>query len=87
MAVQGKVPRLNRVSILVEYQPPEIRRHRDADNPMPSVKACIDGIVAAGVLADDESPRYVTEITCRIGEPFPRGRIVLHLTEISGGAL
>lgn len=81
MARQARIPRLERVSVVAEYQPPDQRR-RDADNPAPSVKACIDGIVAAGVLDDDESPRYVAEIICRIGEPYPGGRMVLFLAEV-----
>ena len=85
MAVRQGIPRLERASIVVEYQPPD-RRHRDADNaPAASGKSCIDGIVAAGVLEDDESPRYVTELLCRIGEPYPRGRLVLTITEVTGG--
>jgi hypothetical protein len=88
LALQARIPRLERVSVVAEYQPAPVRRRRDADNPMPSVKACLDGIVAAGVLADDECPRYVSEITARIGEIYPRGRLVLHLTELAapGGA-
>ena len=42
-----------------------------------------DGIVMAGVLEDDECPRYVAGIWCTIGEIFPRGRLVLHLTELA----
>ena len=82
MALQAKIPRLERVSVAAEYQPPD-RRRRDADNPVASVKAAIDGIVAAGVLPSDESPRYVTSVTCTIGETFPLGRLVLHLTEVT----
>ena len=81
-ALQAKIPRLERVSVVAEYQPPD-RRHRDSDNPAASVKACIDGIVQAGVLPDDESPRYVESVTYRIGEPYPKGRLVLYLTEVS----
>jgi len=81
MALQAKIPRLERVSITAEYQPPD-RRHRDADNPVASVKAAIDGIVAAGILPSDESPRYVASVTCSIGEPYPKGRLVLHLAEL-----
>lgn len=47
---------------------------------MLSVKAALDGIVAAGVLRSDDS-RYVTEVSCRIGPLYPKGRLVLHLTE------
>ena len=83
LARQAKIPHLERVAVTVEYQPPD-RRHYDAENKCaPSGKACIDGIVAAGILPDDESPRYVTKVTCRIGEPYPLGRLVLHLTEVA----
>lgn len=84
MAHQAKIPMLDRVSVVVEYQPPD-RRRRDADNPAPSAKACIDGIVAAGVLEDDACPRYITGILCTIGEPYPKGRLVIRLTEVPGG--
>ena len=43
----------------------------------------IDGIVAAGCLINDDSPRYVAEVTCRIGVPYPKGRLLLHLTEVA----
>jgi Holliday junction resolvase RusA-like endonuclease len=82
MAHNAKVPMLERVSVVVEYQPPD-RRRRDADNPAPSAKACIDGLVAAGILEDDACPRYITEIRCTIGEIYPKGRLVLHVTEVS----
>lgn len=82
MALQAKIPRLERVRIVMEYQPPD-RRRRDSDNPVASAKACIDGIVAAGVLEDDDSPRHVSEVACRIGQPYPGGRLLLHLTEVA----
>jgi hypothetical protein len=41
-----------------------------------------NGIVAAKVLGDD-SEAYVTGVRCTIGEVFPRGRLVLHLTEVA----
>jgi crossover junction endodeoxyribonuclease RusA len=85
MAWQAKIPPLGRVSIVAEYQPPD-GRHRDADNIAPAAKAAIDGLVIAQVVPDDESPRYVTEVICRIGEPYPRGRLVLRLTEVTEAA-
>jgi crossover junction endodeoxyribonuclease RusA len=81
MAIHRKVPRLERVSIVVEYQPRD-RRLRDPDNIAASAKAAIDGCRAAGVLPQDDS-RHVTEVICRIGEPYPLGRLVLHLTEVA----
>ena len=83
LARQAKIPPLERVVVLVEYRPPD-RRHRDAENTcIPSAKACIDGIVAAGVLPDDECPRYVSQIVCTIGEPYPKGMLVLYLIEVT----
>ena len=80
MALQAKVPPLSRIIVIAEYRPPD-RRRRDADNIMASVKAAIDGIVIAGVIPDDECPRYVENIACTIGEPFPKGQLILHLIE------
>ena len=83
MARQAKIPPLERVAVTVEYQPRDLR-HYDAENICAaSGKACIDGIVAAGVIEDDECPRYVTGILCTIGTLYPKGRLVLHLTEIA----
>lgn len=83
MTLKGKVPRLERISVVVEYQPPDESRRRDADNvPAASGKACVDGIVAAGVVPDDESPRYVAEIKNRVGPVYPKGRLVLYVTEV-----
>jgi hypothetical protein len=83
MALNRKVPHLERASVVVEYQPPD-RRHRDADNAATaSGKPCIDGLVAAGVLNDDECPRYITSVAYTVGAPFPKGRLVLHVTEVT----
>ena len=82
--LQAKIPPLERAAVIVEYRPPD-RRHHDAENTCAaSGKAAIDGIVAAGVLPDDECPRYVSKIVCTIGEPFPKGMLVLHLIEVTG---
>lgn len=83
MALQAKIPRLERVSVVAEYQPGDLR-HRDPDNIAASAKAAIDGLRAARVLPEDDS-RHVTEVTCRIGPLHPKGRLILHLTEVPGG--
>lgn len=44
-----------------------------------------DGIVAAGCLPGDDR-RYVTGTYCTIGEPYPKGRLLLHLTEVETSA-
>ena len=84
LALQQKIPHLRRAQIIVEYQPPRTIRRRDAENiPAPSGKHAIDGLVAAKVLIDDECPRYVKHIQHQIGEPYPRGRLLLHVTEVA----
>jgi len=79
MARKARIPALGRVAITAEYRPPD-RRRRDPDNIMPAVKYAIDGITAAGIIPDD-SAAYVAGVTCTIGEPCPRGQLVLHITE------
>jgi crossover junction endodeoxyribonuclease RusA len=83
MARQQRIPHLYRARIVVEYQPPRTSRRRDAENiPAPSGKHAVDGLVDAKVLTDDECPRYVEKIEHLIGKPHPRGRLVLHVTEV-----
>jgi len=79
-----RVPRLDQVRIAVEYQPPKLSRSRDGGNWAPSGKACIDGLRDAGVLPDDDSVHVLSE-TYSIGEPYPKGRLVLTITEVAGG--
>lgn len=51
-----------------------------------AVAIVIDGIVEAGVLPDDACPRYVEAIEDTVGEPYPRGRLVLHIAEVAAEA-
>ena len=46
------------VRVELHYVPRDKRR-RDADNLVATLKPCLDGLVDAGVIADD-SPEYVT---------------------------
>ncbi len=39
----------------------------------------------AGVVEGDWS-EHVTEVVCRIGERYPKGRLVIAITEAPGGA-
>lgn len=82
-ARSARVPRLERATVLVEYQPPPTSRTRDGGNWAPSGKALIDGCRDAGVFPDDNS-RHVVQESYKIGEPYPKGRIVLHITEVAG---
>lgn len=80
MARYLKIPRLERARITCLYEPPDSRR-RDAGNWYPTFKAQIDGLVDAGVLADDDHTR-VDGPHMYISDPFPMGRIVLIITEL-----
>ncbi len=52
------LPGARRLTVTLHYQPAEPRR-RDAHNLYPTVKACVDGLVDAGVVPDD-STEYVS---------------------------
>lgn len=82
IAANARLPALDRAVITVEYQPPDKRR-RDPDNYAASGKPLIDGLVAAGVLPDDDG-RHVTAVHFEIGPLYrlhPRGRLVLRVRE------
>ena len=81
MALQARIPHLERACITVEYQPPDLRP-RDADNIAITAKAAIDGLVSARIFESDSSD-HVTAVTCRIGGLYPKGRIVIHITEVT----
>jgi Holliday junction resolvase RusA-like endonuclease len=78
-ALQAKLPRLERVAITVEYQPPDKRR-RDPDNYAATGKPLIDGLVIAGILPDDNSA-HVTDVHFTIGPVHPRGRVIIRIRE------
>lgn len=52
------IPNLERVAVELHYVPRDARR-RDADNLVPNLKHAIDGLVDAGIVADD-TPEFVT---------------------------
>lgn len=81
LARQQRIPRLERAHVLAILQPPD-RRKRDPGNWYPSYKACIDGMVEdAGILAGDDA-EYLDGPDPRLGDPYPRGRIVFIVTEV-----
>lgn len=92
MTLNARMPRLERVTVTLVYDPPD-RRHRDADNLAATLKAVVDGIVASGRigpgvparpgLGDDS--RYVPAVSMEIsGETFPRGRLRIIVREVTG---
>lgn len=65
------------IHVRLHYRPPD-RIRRDADNLVATLKPCIDGLVAAGVVRDD-SPRYVDWSAPLIHEPTPDRRPLVWL--------
>lgn len=62
----AKIPRLTAVTIELVFYPKD-GRVRDADNTTATLKPCLDGLVKAGVLDDDNS-RHVLSTSQRIGD-------------------
>lgn len=81
LALKAKIPHLGRAQIVCVYQPPD-RRDRDPANWHPSVKALVDGMVSDAKILPDDSSRYLSGPLVEIGEVYPKGRLVLHITEV-----
>jgi crossover junction endodeoxyribonuclease RusA len=60
----SKIPRLKKCRVEVTWVVSDTRR-RDEDNPAPSAKAVYDGLVDAGVVADD-TPEYMEKPSVKI---------------------
>jgi crossover junction endodeoxyribonuclease RusA len=74
----------SRVKVRCIFRAPDNRR-RDSANIYPSFKACLDGIVDAGVLKDDND-KYVTEFTIMRGENLSkRSQLILEIIEVDDG--
>ena len=58
-AIGAKVPPLRRVYVLAELRWTDNNRRRDPANYYPTVKACVDGLVTAGVLFDDSAKHLI----------------------------
>lgn len=78
LARNQHIPRLERAHITYVVHPTPKTRRRDPGNWAPSAKAAVDGLVDAGVLADDDAA-HVVGPDPRLGDPVPRGQIVLHI--------
>jgi Holliday junction resolvase RusA-like endonuclease len=74
-------PFTGRVHITAELCFPDNRR-RDAGNYYPTIKACIDGIVDAGLIVDD-SDKYVDALTIRRGPVDKIGELRLTVVEVA----
>lgn len=80
-ALESRVPACGRIEVELIGQAPD-RRIRDESNLMPTMKACVDGLVDAGVVPGDDK-RYVRELMPRIVEPPVKGwRLYLKITDL-----
>lgn len=61
LAEYKRVPPMNRIHVTLCWQP-DTRRPRDLDNPVATLKPCIDGLRDAGVITDDDSTRVTSEV-------------------------
>lgn len=89
LALAEKLPAADALAVTL-YWAPVIRRNRDEDNPTPTTKACVDGLVKAGIVVDDHAG-IVTHRGVRIVDPEPgqtTGKVWLELDyhpETGGG--
>lgn len=78
--VSAKVRPMERVYVLAELRFRDARR-RDPANWYPTVKACVDGMVDAGVIRDDRAD-FLVGPDMRLGPKSPNvgmGAIYLHM--------
>lgn len=82
LARQAHIPALGRAQIELHYAPRD-RRRRDAVNLAPTLKACEDGIVDAGVIPDD-TPAYSVPMMPIIEPPTGKtGALWLIIREVA----
>lgn len=79
-ARNAKVPPLGRIHVTGWYYP-ATRRRVDPANFYPSFKACVDGLVDARVVEDDDSTRVLGP-DMRLGDKQPKARLVLEIREV-----
>jgi hypothetical protein len=82
LARAQRLPKLTCVRITAVLHPRD-KRHQDSDNVQPTVKACVDGLVAAGYLPGDDE-RYVLSTTYMLGTPVKGKQLVLHFMAAGG---
>lgn len=77
---QAKLPRYDRAHITCSIRFSDNRR-RDVGNLFPTAKACVDGLVDAGVLEDDDDTRVIGPDMRR---DYPNGpaRVTITIEEI-----
>jgi hypothetical protein len=81
LAAKAKIPSLGRIHITGILRPHD-RRRRDPANWYPSFKACVDGLVDAGVIEDDDHTRVVGPDMRISSVRVPGGQLVLEIREV-----
>lgn len=61
LAKQAHIGPCHRVQVTLHYRPRD-KRTRDAENPIPTLKALCDGLVDAGIVTDDDPEHMVKEM-------------------------
>lgn len=87
LAREARLGTNDHVTVRLIWQPRD-RRRRDGDNPFPTIKSAVDGLVDAGVVPDDDSTR-VTHAGVHFLEPEPgqkSGRLWLEVNVNTGNA-
>ena len=87
LALAQRIPRLERFTAVLHYQPPDNRK-RDTHNLARALKPLVDGLVDAGVCIDDDTKHYSgTEPIihdARKGEPGRMWLVVIDLGHLPG---
>lgn len=84
IARSQRIPLIERARIVYVIHPSPKSRKRDPGNWAESAKAGVDGLVDAGVFADDNS-QHVIGPDPRLGEPVVGSQLVFHIYP-EGGA-
>lgn len=85
LAKHHKLPRLRAITAELRWLKPDNRR-ADPDNMAPTLKPLLDGLVAAGVLADDNSDhvlRTSSKILLRRDRDLPGAHLILAIRDMS----
>lgn len=79
------IPRCERIAVCLHVHP-RVTRRRDGDNCMPTVKAAVDGLCDAGVIADDDTSHVLHVAPVYHPADGQRMRVVLHVTELEAAS-
>ncbi|HEX5347896.1 MAG TPA: hypothetical protein VFW64_12480 [Pseudonocardiaceae bacterium] len=84
LARKHRLPKgLSQVGIALHWQA-TTRRRRDSDNPAPTLKALVDGLVVYGLVADDDSGHVTSG--CVIEAVASEARLWLRIVELTARA-